>query len=372
MKKEFALQQAKFIYSNKELGYQEVLNEFHNAKYITIITYNISEKQHRLLDHLKTVPESTVITIITNIPNRWDAYYGVNYRELAKKKIGIYMSKLKPNLFGENASVFFNFDNHGKIVMTDTVVYVGSSNYSEESENNSEFGFISRDAGFIEFLENELLPTVKADAVPYYEYDYTSLALEANMALAAIFNINNQLHEETYALHDDLDGEWFYYIDNEDTLDSKTLEAINEVLGSSNKIASDIYDAVSDVTDSNDADLDQINDIYERLLDLSKTAEKYIETEEIYELANFGYNDFINDLLQTDYAMEAYEDNLENCIEQASERASLTLFDLCMVAKDPIDNLLETIKGYQDVLSELVDRFSQYGIKKVNKSIDNT
>lgn len=199
MKKEFALQQAKFIYSNKELGYQEVLDEFPNAKHIAIITYNISEKQHRLLDQLKAVPEDATITIITNIPNRWDVYYGEHYRSLAKKKIQVYMSKLNPNLFGENASVFFDFDNHGKIVMTDTVVYVGSSNYSEESANNSEFGFISRDKGFIEFLENEILPTIKSDAVPYYEYDYTSLALEANMVLAAIFNLLNQLHEETYA-----------------------------------------------------------------------------------------------------------------------------------------------------------------------------
>lgn len=107
-------------------------------------------------------------------------------------------------------------------------------------------------------------------------------------------------------------------------------------------------------------------------MDLARIAEDCIATDEIHELSNFGYNNFINNLLQTDYAMEAYEDNLENCIEQASERASLTLLDLCNAAKKSIDCLLGTIKEYQDTLSEVIDRFSQYNIKKTNQEIDNT
>lgn len=372
MIKEFNTQQSKFIYSKDELGYQKVLDEFPTAKEITIITYNISEKQTFLLNCIKSAHNDTKITVVTNIPNRWEMYYRDNYRELAKKKIDVYMTKLAPDSIGKNASVFFDFNNHGKIIMTDTIAYIGSSNYSEESKNNSEFGFISKDNEFITFLKSEVLPEIQMESVPYYEYDYTGLALEANMVLSAIFNLHNELHEETYSLHDDIDGEWFYYIEHEDTLDIKTLDAINEVLGSSNKIASDIYDAVSNITGSNDNDLEEINDLYEKLWDLSRLAESYITTNEAYELANFGYNDYINHLLQTDYAMEAYEDNLENCIEKASSEASTLMFDLCIDARDSIDGLLGALKEYQEVFSDLINKFSRYSIKKLNTDIDNT
>lgn len=349
-----------------------MLDEFPTAKEITIITYNISEKQTFLLNCIKSARNDTKITVVTNIPNRWEQYYSDNCRELAKKKIDVYMTKLAPDSIGKKASIFFDFNNHGKIIMTDTIVYVGSSNYSEESKNNSEFGFISKDNEFITFLKSEVLPEIKMESVPYYEYNYTGLVLEANMVLSAIFNLQNELHDETYLLHDDIDGEWFYYNEQEDTLDIKTLDSIRAVLVSSNEIASDIYDAVSNIMDSNDNNIEEINDLYEKLWDLSKLAESYIITNEVYELAKFGYNDYICYLLEKDYAMEAYEDNLENCIDKASVETSDFLLELCTDARDAIDGLLDVLKKYQEVFLELINKFSRYNIKKVNPEIDNT
>lgn len=43
------------------------------------------------------------------------------------------MAKLNPDNLGIKTTVFFDFSNHGKIIMTDSIVYVGSANYSEES-----------------------------------------------------------------------------------------------------------------------------------------------------------------------------------------------------------------------------------------------
>lgn len=73
--------------------------------------------------------------------------------------------------------------------MTDSIVYVGSANYSEESANNTEFGFLSEDKEFIEFINMDVLPDIQSLAIPYYEYDYTAVLLEANVALAAVHNI---------------------------------------------------------------------------------------------------------------------------------------------------------------------------------------
>ena len=207
MKKEFVTNNSKFVYSKNELGYQEVLDDFENASEITIITYNISEKKLALVSALRKAGERCTINIITNIPSRWEVYYGDTFRGKAKQKINLYLSKLRPDSLGINSKVFFDFSNHGKIIMTDHVVYVGSANYSEESANNTEFGFISRDKEFIDYISSEVLPDIQAAAIPYYEYDYTSLLLEANVALSAIYNIKNELYEEVYRLHDDVDGE---------------------------------------------------------------------------------------------------------------------------------------------------------------------
>ena len=70
VKKEFLTSNAKFVYSKNELGYQEVLDRFEDAKQITIITFNISEKQSALVNALKKSGDNCIINVITNIPNR--------------------------------------------------------------------------------------------------------------------------------------------------------------------------------------------------------------------------------------------------------------------------------------------------------------
>ena len=74
MKKQFSVVDAKFIFSKNKLAYQEVLTDIPNAKEVTIITYNISEKQSKLIDFLQSAPSSCEVNIVTNIPGRWDKY----------------------------------------------------------------------------------------------------------------------------------------------------------------------------------------------------------------------------------------------------------------------------------------------------------
>ncbi|MGO1369257.1 hypothetical protein [Senegalia sp. (in: firmicutes)] len=100
MKKEYIVPDAKFIYTKDELGYQEVLDDFKNAEEIIIVTYNISQKQSSLIKKLANTPQGAKISIFTNIPSRWDTYYYHDkdiYRNAAKKKINIYLNKLRPD-----------------------------------------------------------------------------------------------------------------------------------------------------------------------------------------------------------------------------------------------------------------------------------
>lgn len=189
------LSEAKFIYSKNELGYQEVLDDFNNAEEIIIVTYNISEKQSLLIKKLTDAPSDTKISIFTNIPSRWGTYYGDAYKSAARKKISVYLTKLKPDCIGEKVNVFFNFENHGKIIMTNNVVYVGSSNYSEESKNNIEFGIISRDQDYVTFLKEEITKELEKSSTPYFEYDYLPLLLEVKMHLSDLFALKNELND---------------------------------------------------------------------------------------------------------------------------------------------------------------------------------
>lgn len=372
MKKEFLTANTKFVYSKNELGYQEVLDNFEKASEITIITYNISEKKNALVDALRKVGEHCIINVITNIPSRWETYYGDTFRNKARKKINLYLSKLSSDSLGINSKVFFDFSNHGKIVMTDCIVYVGSANYSEESANNTEFGFISRDKDFIDYINSEVLPDVQASAIPYYEYDYTALLLEASVALSAVYNIKNELYEEVYRLHDDVDGEWYYYVEHEATLTVATLDKVVQIVYEACKVASDIYDAIDIITNGDEDETIAVNDVYEELLNLYSKIEKIRTYDTLIELSEFDSEEYINQQLQEEYAMEAYEDNLEKCIECASDEAMSVVWDLTQAAKEDIDKLIVEVKKFCEIYSSLIENLRARKIKKVCPKIDNT
>lgn len=77
----------------------------------------------------------------------------------------------------DKAEVYFCFSNHAKIIMTDNIAYVGTSNFSEESVENFESSFISRDVDFNEFLQEEAFPWI-IDSSGEYKTDEELLFLE--------------------------------------------------------------------------------------------------------------------------------------------------------------------------------------------------
>lgn len=372
MKKEFVPSNTKFIYTKGELGYAEVLNDFQNASEITIVTYNISEKNNDLLDALKRTNENCKINIITNIPSRWDFYYGDSFRNNARKKITLYLSKLSPEKFAGKANVYFNFSNHGKIIMTNSMIYVGSANYSEESAKNIEFGFISSDENFIDFINSEIINAVESSAIAYYEYDYTALLLEANMILSSIIMMKNKLYEEMYRLHDDIDGEWYYYADFEADLSVDTLDNICKVTNDACQIASDIYDAIDVIINGEEDEIIEINENYEFLLATHSRIEEIRNFDSLIDLSEFDTTDFINEQLQEEYAMEAYEENLQKCIDRASEDSMSIVLDLTQKAKKDFDELIDEVQIFCDKYSDFINNLQTRQIKKINPKIDNT
>lgn len=70
------LEDAEFIMSKDELTYSAVIEDFKNASQIHILTYNISKDQNVLLKALKDCEKDTEICIVSNIPGRWESYFG--------------------------------------------------------------------------------------------------------------------------------------------------------------------------------------------------------------------------------------------------------------------------------------------------------
>ncbi|WP_296561986.1 phospholipase D-like domain-containing protein, partial [uncultured Acetobacterium sp.] len=172
-----------FVCSKNKLNYKDVLDDFKNAKCIRILTYNISKSSYSntLIDALKNVAEDVDVQIITNIPSRFPNYQnsqrGKNAKQGYRENYSKYLEKLNPDNFKSNPFVGFNFANHGKIVGTDNIVYVGSANYSDESKNNIESGTIIRDKKFILKLYDELFPIIVDESVPYFDDDFNVLRL---------------------------------------------------------------------------------------------------------------------------------------------------------------------------------------------------
>ena len=372
MKKEFLASNAKFIYSKNELGYQEVLDRFGLASEINIITFNISEKQNSLINALKNVGEDCAINIITNIPSRWEKYYCDSFRNKARQKINLYMSKLNPEKIGVDSAVFFDFSNHGKIIMTDSIIYVGSANYSEESANNTEFGFLSEDKELIGFVRTEVLTDIKASAIPYYEYDYTMLLIEANFAMSAVFDIKSELYEEVYRFHDDVDVQRYYYVENEVTLTPFILEKIMEIVDEACRVARDIYDAIDVIAQGDEDETISVNDSYEELLDISRRVDTISSSNALIELAEFDADNFVNEQLQDEYAMEAYEDDLSSCQNDALAEAQDKISDLTQAAKKDIDYLLDELQKFCDKYAIYIENLRTKKLKKINPNIDNT
>lgn len=169
----FSFRNAKFVSGIADYTYQEVLEDFDNSDFIGIITFNISRAQNGyLISRLKNACNNgATATVITNIPKRFGQYFGNNYALAAKKIIDDYIRILKSEAYWMRLSAYFDFSNHSKIIMTNNIAYVGSSNYSDESKNNYESGVICRDSEFIRYLKHEVFQSRIAEAITYYKYN---------------------------------------------------------------------------------------------------------------------------------------------------------------------------------------------------------
>ncbi len=290
-----------------------------------------------------------------------------------KKKVvhvrrSLYKSRLSPEKIAEKAEVYFCFSNHAKIVMTNNIAYIGSSNFSEESADNFESGFISKDADFIEFLEEEIFPWI-IESSSEYKTDEEILFLE--LAIRKSIAMFEEMYEEYlqtfYLLSDHRGIERWYYNTTDATLSIKEMEKTEEICYQYVDLLKNVNKIFNMRVFSKEG-INNLDDVIEKVENIIANI-KNLFCGNIEELAKYDGQGIVDEYINQHYA-DAYDENLEYYIEHAIDIANEAFAELAEDAKDEADNLLEEIKNLGEISKTVLMLFKRLPLEKIK--IDNT
>lgn len=377
--KEFS--SGEMVIGQKEHAYKRVLDDFQNAEFIGILTYNISPHNSALLDCLATAcKKGTEAVVITNIPQRFDEYFGRRYAEAAYKRINSYLVQLNPQHFGPGMSTYFMFSNHSKIVMTNNIVYWGSSNYSDESKDNLECGTISTDKALIEYLRKEIFPQIQDLSVPYYEHNFLSAIYNLRAAMSLCRLTREAIFEAAYTPWEDYDTgfqtKWVYNA-YETGITKKMLESFVDQF-KQYETALGIVDAIVEACIEDDdhgaipADIERMGVIVEKYQVAYDAMVHDIKLlfDGMEEMAKYDVETETLDRLNDEYGMEAYDENLEYSVGKALGETHEEYETLIKKAKPVIIDTMKRLEEMETSFREMADTLQEMLV--VNKKIDNT
>lgn len=373
-------QNGEFVAGKGVHTYQKILDDFLNTSFIGILTFNITPyEDSELLNRLKAACEKGAeVVVITNIPKRWSRYKSVYNVNDAKKAITDYVRTLDPKKFDYRLSAYFDFDNHAKIIITDNLVYCGSENFSDTSKNNYECGFISDDKNIISHIRNNLFSKIKTQAISYYNYDCATAIVFLSEASSYCKRSKELVYEAAYEPWEDYDTNfntiWIYRGSNSD-ISAQLLSGIIEGFGqyeSALSVISEIVDSYYEKYDEPSEEIERLEQIYEEYNDSFKIMMQELEKlfEDIDQLAHYDYDYEVNSIINNDYGLESFDENLEYYVGLAIGEASADYESL-------IEDAEPTVKSILDKFDDMIDFYDkmQNTIKlmlKVNSNIDNT
>lgn len=301
------------VLTKDECGYQEVVDAFPTAAWVEVVTFNISANEDRLLEALRGL--GVPVRLIADIPGRLERYWGTSakakyIKENAAKAIQLYMGKLAPEDFGPLASISFCFANHAKIIITDTVGYVGSANFSEESEKNWEAGIIVRDGDSLKKI-SRFVDEIEKDSIRYYGESMIESIVPLIAARQRLAELRDQLAED------------FLLVDRQEVTDA--VEQLRDAVGDSDRAWSEAFEESGPVYSR--IDTIKLRRVEEWFEDDSAIWE-YDEATRKFEAAEGGAIDagelpVNNDGIIPDSAFESVVEDLqlarEECIVAAQE-----------------------------------------------------
>jgi hypothetical protein len=341
--------------SNEEFGYGAVLDDFPKALFINIITYNISPRENELMDLIRSLDSEKEVTIITNIPGRFPKYCGKG-RERAATNIKNYLALLDPSKFRCKLSVFFNFKNHQKIIMTNNIAYIGSENFSTESKSNFECGVLFKNPEIISKLSNGFIPYIKSESIGYNNTEgFKIRMIYIKDKFESLYNLIHEgimAHYDTPVRYNEL-GEEIY----DEDLDTIKIEIYRDDLDDLGDRISEFENLIDDMRC--DIDFEQIPPMFDaaflggikELIDLGNLLYKYARFDRNPQACAFAekYNLMDDDEFSRDHYKSP---EIARCVESMADR------------------LDEELTSFLDKLSRSIDIIQT--IKKDINKIDNT
>lgn len=350
----------KLVMTKDEFAYSEVLETLDQAKFIRIVTYNISKESNTLINKLETFSEDKDVIIVTNVPGRFQKYTSSYARKRARKTINNYIERLNPKNYNADVKTFFNFKNHSKIIMTDKMAYIGSANFSDESKNNNECGILIKDKNIIDEINSIFIGTQIEESVPYYSSKYTKV-----FVMISNFITQAELYYEEYY--------WSFFADSGHPHRGRGDEYrhfdadLSPILVE--KIESLSYEIEEAILKLNDDEI--YPEIFEEL-DLSiceEVIECFSTGSQLEEFSRFDIQEKTCRLFD-EYLLYGDPDNIDSYAQMASNNASEMNMDLA-------DEIYETALYGMDVLKRLneflIKLLKELEInKEISDSIDNT
>lgn len=349
------------VQSKDECCYQDVLDDFYNASEIYIMTFNISTRNDKLIRALDDVDEDTKIHLITNIPSRFDKYLGRNNGEYARSRarnnINYYLTELDPGTRENNFNVFFNFNNHSKIIMTENIAFVGSANYSSESSKNYESGFITRDFEVISKIRDTFIQTVEEHSIRYYGTELTKLQV-IFMSFYSQLEVKAKEIENSLFWEDEIGNS--HYNSTSAYIDWDDIEEINGI----------VYDYKEKISELEDDELfaNLAEEIKDR--DLDNISELCDDFGSMHDLAMFDEQDCMNEYLE-EHSMEAYDEYLDEYADNASDLANQERERLSEEAESEVTEFYKNIAQFKEQILEVLNIIDDMR-REEESNVDNT
>ncbi len=367
------------VFGENESLYQCVLDDFRSAKFIGILTYNISSRlDSHLLKSLKDAClRGTNAVIITNIPKRFPTYFKEQYAIAAKDMIDSYIRQLNPQNYGMRLTPYFAFHNHAKIIMTENIVYWGSSNYSDESSRNFECGTISTDKNLITYLKETLFIEEQRRSVPFYKYNFAIALANLESLIPACKTARQKLFDAAFESWSDYEtgfkDAWTYR-----THDSGVTVGFLRGFLDFFSHFDDALDVIDSIIDDY-CERDELPEKVEMLQDLFEEYRKLFEDfledittlfEELEQMAGYDVSYEACRKVSDEYGMEAYDENLDYYLEKAMDEANGEYSSLIEEAEPTIRDALESLDSMVASFQQLYDNLLQLLV--INPRIDNT
>ncbi|MBE7661494.1 hypothetical protein F7646_13020 [Tenacibaculum finnmarkense genomovar finnmarkense] len=348
---------SEILLSQNECGYEKVLNDFSNAKRISIVTYNISNRDIQLIEKLRQL-KNVKIDLITNIPNRWDNYFKPYYRERASDSIKNYFRILSPDKFESEISVYFNFSNHSKIIATDNYAYIGSANYSSESSKNFEAGILISDSNLVNQVHEKFVAEIIEQSNEYFGKDI----LDDLIVLVDKFLAEIELFDELYLSN--VFNRYLSAKQGEKHLDIKL-----------NKLNFKDFDNFSFYTSWFIEELESISSVLEKHLDsetytLLKNIEKLIfENKDLEKFTKFNEEGFFQSSFE-DLLIHDDGENTEELLQVSLNETEHKKEEVIEIATSHLIKLDDFTQELLELVDELTNKLSD--LRNEEKNIDNT